>query len=80
MSVDVVLPEVGEGMTEAFIARWHKQVGDRVTEGEPLVEVITDKVNVDLPATATGVLAERRFPEEARVKVGEVIGVIRADG
>lgn len=79
MTIEIVLPDLGEGTTEAFIARWHKQVGERVEQGEPLVEVITDKVNVEVPASAAGVLVEQRFAEEARVRVGEVMAVLQSD-
>lgn len=77
--VDVVLPPLGEGISEAFIAAWHKRVGDRVAPGDPLVDVITDKVTLELPAGVAGVVAELRFAEETRVHPGDVIAVIQPD-
>jgi 2-oxoglutarate dehydrogenase E2 component (dihydrolipoamide succinyltransferase) len=76
MRQDVTLPEIGEGVTEAFVVQWLKDVGDHIEADEPLVEMITDKANIEIPSPVSGVIVELRFEEEARVKVGEVLAVI----
>lgn len=75
---EVVLPELGEGVTEAFIAQWLVGVGETVTAGEPLVEVMTDKANLEVESTVSGTLLEQRFENEARVEVGQVLAVIES--
>jgi 2-oxoglutarate dehydrogenase E2 component (dihydrolipoamide succinyltransferase) len=78
--VDVVLPQLGESVTEGTISRWLKAVGDEVTADEALVEVSTDKVDTEIPAPASGVLVEIRVGEDAVAPVGAVLGVIGAAG
>jgi 2-oxoglutarate dehydrogenase E2 component (dihydrolipoamide succinyltransferase) len=73
---DLVIPKLGESISEAVIAKWRKQVGESIDVDEPVVDLETDKVSVALPAPAAGVLAEQRFAAGDTVKVGEVIGVI----
>ncbi|MCX7631614.1 MAG: dihydrolipoamide succinyltransferase, partial [Geminicoccaceae bacterium] len=74
MSVEIRVPTLGESVTEATIARWLKKPGDVVAVDEPLVELETDKVNLEVPAPAAGVL-EAIFAEAgADVAVGTVIG------
>src|SRR5688500_4347261 len=75
---DLVVPALGESITEAVIARWLKNVGDNAAVDEPLVDLETDKITVQLPAPVAGVLAEQRFTAGQTVKVGDVIG--RVDG
>ena len=74
--VDIVLPSMGESVTEGTVSRWLKQVGDTVTRDEPLVEVTTDKVDVEVPAPASGVLVEIRATDGASIAVGGVLGVV----
>src|SRR5688572_15444094 len=74
--MDLVVPALGESISEAVIAKWLKKVGDTTAQDEPVVDLETDKVSVQLPAPARGVLVEQRFAEGATVKVGEVIGRI----
>lgn len=74
--MDVQMPQLGETVTEGTITRWLKQVGDRVEVDEPLFEVSTDKVDSEVPAPASGVLAEIRVPEGETVTVGTVLAVI----
>lgn len=76
MKHEVVLEPLGEGITEAYVASWLKQVGDPVSAGEDLVEVMTDKVNVAIPSQVTGTVVELRFPVEARIAIGSVLAVI----
>ena len=73
---DVVLPQLGESVTEGTITRWFKSVGDTVVEDEPLFEVSTDKVDTEVPAPASGVLTEVRVEEGDTVEVGTVLAVL----
>jgi len=73
---DLVVPALGESITEAVISRWHKKVGDPVAPDEPVLALETDKITVDLPSPAAGALTEQRFAEGATVRVGDVVGII----
>ena len=77
---EVVLPQLGESVTEGTISRWLKKVGDQVEADEPLVEVSTDKVDTEIPAPASGVLLEIRVDEDATAAVGSVLAVIGEAG
>jgi pyruvate dehydrogenase E2 component (dihydrolipoamide acetyltransferase) len=76
--MDVVMPRMGETVDEGTVNAWHKAVGDQVAEGEPLVEIGTDKVDTDIPAPVSGTLAEIRVEADQTVPVGTVIAVISA--
>jgi 2-oxoglutarate dehydrogenase E2 component (dihydrolipoamide succinyltransferase) len=76
MSISIVVPELGESILEATIAHWLKREGERVAQGEPLVELETDKVNLEIPALQSGVLKRIERKDQEDVKVGDVIGVI----
>ncbi|MFN2449923.1 MAG: biotin/lipoyl-containing protein, partial [Candidatus Baltobacteraceae bacterium] len=67
--VHITLPEMGESVTEGSVVEWRKKVGEFVTEGEPLVDVTTDKVDVELPATASGLLTKIHAGEGATIAV-----------
>ncbi|MBL6952812.1 MAG: 2-oxoglutarate dehydrogenase complex dihydrolipoyllysine-residue succinyltransferase [Alphaproteobacteria bacterium] len=71
--IDILVPILGESVTEATVARWLKQVGEVVARDEPLVELETDKVAVEVPAPAAGVLSEIVAPEEATVAMGGLL-------
>ncbi|MDX6672270.1 MAG: hypothetical protein QOI91_2633 [Solirubrobacteraceae bacterium] len=71
--LDIVTPQAGESVTEGTILEWHKQPGDAVAADETIVEISTDKVDVELPAPASGTLTEILAQEGATVGVGEVI-------
>lgn len=75
---EVVMPALGESVTEGTVTTWLKSVGDAVEADEPLVEVSTDKVDSEVPAPASGFLAEIRVPEDETVEVGTVLAVITA--
>jgi 2-oxoglutarate dehydrogenase E2 component (dihydrolipoamide succinyltransferase) len=77
--MDVVMPQLGETVREGTISVWHKKVGDSVRTDEPLFEVETDKVTMDIPAPAVGVLAQILVPVGGRVEVGARIAVIWAE-
>lgn len=76
MSADIVVPTLGESVTEATIARWLKHAGDAVAADEPLVELETDKVTVEIPAPQAGVLSDLQFAEGDNVEVGALLGRI----
>ncbi len=78
-TTEIVLPQLGESVTEGTISRWLKQVGETVTADEALVEVSTDKVDTEIPAPASGVLVEIRVAEDSVAAVGSVLGVIGAE-
>ena len=75
-SVDVMVPTLGESVTEATVSTWFKQVGDSVAQDEMLCELETDKVSVEVPAPAAGVLAEIVAPEGATVDASAKLAVI----
>jgi 2-oxoglutarate dehydrogenase E2 component (dihydrolipoamide succinyltransferase) len=77
MAIDIKVPALGESVTEATVAKWLKKPGDAVAIDEPLVELETDKVSVEVPAPATGVLADIAVAEGATVAVGTLLGRIR---
>jgi 2-oxoglutarate dehydrogenase E2 component (dihydrolipoamide succinyltransferase) len=74
--MDVVMPQLGETVTEGTVARWHKKAGDPVRADETLFEVETDKVSMEIPAPASGVLAEILVAEGTTVRVGTRLAVI----
>lgn len=74
------MPELGESVHEGTVSRWLKQVGDAVKEDEPIVEIMTDKVNTELPSPATGVLKQILVPEGSPVEVFHPMGVIEQAG
>src|SRR5690349_2475495 len=76
MSINIVVPEMGESVVDARIARWLKKEGEAVVVGEPLVELETDKVDIEVNAPKNGVLASIAHAEGADVKIGDVIGTI----
>ena len=76
----VRLPQVGESVTEAYIGPWLKNVGDRVEKYEPVVEIVTDKVTMEMPSPATGVLSAIVVAEGQTVPMGEVIAEIEVEG
>src|SRR5437763_9643037 len=79
MTIEIRVPTLGESVTEATVARWLKQPGETITRDEPVVELETDKVTLEVPAPAAGTLREIRAGEGTNVPVGAVLGII-ADG
>ena len=77
---DIKVPTLGESVTEATVAKWFKKVGDAVAQDEPVVELETDKVTVEVRAEAAGTLSEIAAPEGTEVNVGAVLGSIGAAG
>lgn len=80
MATDVRLPQLGESTYEATIGRWLKSPGDRVERFEPLVELITDKVNVEMPSPVAGRLIEIVAQEGQTLPVGSVIARVEEEG
>ena len=76
MPANIVVPEVGESIVDARIAKWLRKEGERVSAGDPLVELETDKIDLEVGAPAAGVLSRIDRKDGEDVKVGEVLGVI----
>jgi 2-oxoglutarate dehydrogenase E2 component (dihydrolipoamide succinyltransferase) len=76
MTVEIRVPALGESITEATVGKWFKRAGEAVKADEPLCELETEKVTVEVPSPATGVLSEIRVGEGATVAVGTVLGAI----
>lgn len=74
------MPKMGESVMEGTILKWLKEVGDEIEQDEPILEVATDKVDTEIPATHAGVLKEILVQEEEVVPVGKVIAIISTDG
>ena len=76
MSNQIIVPSLGESVTEATVSKWLKQVGEQVNSDEPLVELETDKVNVEVPSPLAGTLASIKVKEGDTVEVGALLGEI----
>src|SRR5262249_56002080 len=80
MPVTTVVPQLGESVVEGTIGKWLKKVGDPIAKDEPIVEIITDKINIELPAPAAGTLGQIAVQEGVVAQVGDPLGVILAAG
>ena len=80
MSIQIVVPDLGESVVEATVGSWLKKEGDRVQAGEPIVSLETDKVDLDVTAPQAGVLSKIERQEGEDVKVGDVLAVIEEQG
>lgn len=80
MSVEVVMPQMGESITEGTVSKWLKKVGDKIEKDEPILEISTDKVDAEVPSPAAGTLLEIRHKEGETVEVGTVLATIGAEG
>ena len=78
MAAEIKVPTLGESVTSATVARWLKKAGEAVAADEPLVELETDKVTVEVPSPAAGVLGQPAVDEGAEVEVGAVLGMVEA--
>jgi len=74
--VEIKVPALGESVSEATVAKWMKKVGDAVAKDEPLCELETDKVTLEVNAPSAGTLSEIRAPEGSNVAIGQILGVI----
>ncbi len=79
MDYEIVIPPTADGALEVTVNRWMAEAGQQVKKGKDLVEAITEKVALYVPAPADGVLAEIRVPEGTKVPVGEVVGIVRGE-
>jgi 2-oxoglutarate dehydrogenase E2 component (dihydrolipoamide succinyltransferase) len=79
MLVDIIMPKMGESITEGTIIEWRKKIGDNVEKDEMFLEIGTDKVNSEIPASAAGILVEILAEPNDVVEVGKVIGRINTD-
>ena len=80
MPTDVVMPQMGESITEGTLTKWLKKTGDTVARDEPLFEISTDKVDAEIPSPAAGTLGEIKVQEGATVTVGTVVCAIEEGG
>ena len=80
MAVEILMPELGESVHEGTVSRWLKKEGEFVKEDEPVVEIMTDKVNTELPSPASGILTKILIQEGENVEVFKAMGIIEAAG
>ncbi len=76
MSDKIIVPTLGESVTEATVSKWLKNQGEKVSADEPIVELETDKVNVEVPAPSNGILEQISVKEGETVNVGALLGMI----
>ena len=77
MPNQILVPSLGESVTEATVSKWFKQVGESVNSDEPLVELETDKVNIEVPSPLSGTLSSIDVKEGDTVEVGALLGIIK---
>ena len=80
MTYEMALPRFAHAMTEGEIAHWYKSVGDPVNQGEPLFDLITEKVTVPVESPVTGTLKEIKVKEAETVPVGTIVALIETGG
>jgi 2-oxoglutarate dehydrogenase E2 component (dihydrolipoamide succinyltransferase) len=80
MPTEVVMPQMGESITEGTLTKWLKQPGDAVERDEPLFEISTDKVDAEIPSPAAGVMGEIKIQEGATVQINTVVCTINEAG
>jgi 2-oxoglutarate dehydrogenase E2 component (dihydrolipoamide succinyltransferase) len=73
---EVRLPELAEGVDKAVVSFWHKDIGEMVSKGDDLVEMLTDKATFNVPAPVSGKLSSRDVEEGQEIKVGDIMGSI----
>src|SRR5215469_8419517 len=80
MPTEVVMPQMGESITEGTLTKWLKKPGDTVQRDEPLFEISTDKVDAEIPSPVAGTLGEIKVQEGATVSINTVVATINEDG
>ena len=80
MSEKILVPVLGESITEATVSKWLKNEGDNVEADEPIVELETDKVNLEVPSPVSGVLTEINSKDGSTVEVGALLGSVSSNG
>ena len=76
MSIQLIVPTLGESITEATVSKWLKKIGEPFEIDEPIVEIETDKITVEVPAPSAGVLEEIKVKEGTDINIGGVLGII----
>ena len=79
MSNQILVPSLGETVTEATVSKWLKQIGEEVVSDEPLVELETDKVNIEVPSPLSGILSSIKVKEGETVEVGSLLGFVEEE-
>ena len=77
MANQILVPSLGESITEATVSKWFKQVGESVDSDEPLVELETDKVNIEVPSPLSGTLTSIKVKEGDVAEVGALLGIVK---
>ena len=80
MSEEILVPILGESITEATVAKWLKNEGDVIQADEPIVELETDKVNLEVPSPIDGILSEIKSKDGDTVEVGSILGLVSQTG
>jgi pyruvate/2-oxoglutarate dehydrogenase complex dihydrolipoamide acyltransferase (E2) component len=80
MAVNVIMPQAGQDLETGVVKHWHKAEGDSVAKGEAIVQIETEKVNLDVEAPAAGVLLRILAPDETEVAIFATIGIIGEPG
>ena len=80
MSVEVVMPQMGESITEGTVSKWLKRLGERIEKDEAILEISTDKVDAEVPSPGAGILLEIRHQEGETVEVGTVVAIVGEEG
>ncbi|MEP7146685.1 MAG: dihydrolipoamide acetyltransferase family protein [bacterium] len=80
MSVDIIMPKMGESIMEGTILKWHKKPGDKVSVDETILEISTDKVDTEVPSPEAGIVSELLYKEGDVVEVGKVIAKLETNG
>ena len=76
MSLELIVPTLGESITEATVSKWLKKIGEPFEVDEPLVEIETDKITVEVPAPNAGVLSEIKAQEGSDINIGGILAII----
>ena len=80
MSEKIIVPVLGESISEATVSKWLKKEGERVEVDEPVVELETDKVNLEVPSPIDGILSEINSKDGETVEVGALLGIVSQNG
>ena len=80
MPIDVVMPQMGESITEGTLTKWLKKPGEPVERDEPLFEISTDKVDAEIPSPAAGIMGEIKIQEGATVEINTIVCTILEAG
>ena len=80
MAVKVIMPQAGQDLETGIVKHWHKAEGDPVAKGEPIVQIETEKVNLDVEAPAAGVLLRILVPDETETAIFSTIAIIGQPG